>query len=279
MLVLSVSSSINSVIRLRELKGCNDWQCRKLAQLFENRYAEFAILGSLKPVRSSPNMQFDHTTCWSFADETIAGYLAKSRMSSILPDTSCFNAILLLVVLRATTMGAASNPELSTNYTNSISLSRDLRTVNSFEPTQGPTASSMLLALIPSYLPSPSFWPSNHPSDGPTMLPSSTPTTICHDRAEYRSPIIRLPWIYHRGMDCTSWKYVLGGIITAVENLINSCPVSCNAPCGAFSLHTFDLSLTVSNISSLLDVLMQTPLENAALDYGVLATVCQRKLW
>jgi hypothetical protein len=99
------------------------------------------------------------------------------------------------------------------------------------------------------------------------MLPSLTPTMLCHDRAEYRSPIVHLSCKYHRGTDCTSWKYVLGGNLTAVQDLINSCPVSCNVPCGAFALHIIDLSFIVSNISGLLDVVTQSPLENVAQAY------------
>ena len=71
----------------------------------------------------------------------------------------------------------------------------------------------------------------------------------------------------HQGTDCTSWKYLLGENITALQQLIDGCPVSCNIPCGAFSQQLIDLSFIVSDISGLLDVVTQTPLEEVALDY------------
>lgn len=124
-------------------------------------------------------------------------------------------------------------------------------------------------STVPSYLPSaiPSLEPSNVPSHQPTSFPSSTPTQTCHDRDDYRSPINGIPCSYHRGTDCTLWRHVLNQNMTALVELIESCPVACKIPCGTFSLQTIDLSLILSNVSGLLDFTTQTPLEEVGRDY------------
>ncbi|KAI2502363.1 hypothetical protein MHU86_12095 [Fragilaria crotonensis] len=55
--------------------------------------------------------------------------------------------------------------------------------------------------------------------------------------------------------------------MTALAELIESCPVSCKIPCGSFSLQMIDLSLILSNVSGMLDVMTQTPLEEIGLEY------------
>lgn len=89
----------------------------------------------------------------------------------------------------------------------------------------------------------------------------------CHDNTDYKSPINGLSCLNHSGTDCTNWYYVLDQNITALEELINSCPVSCKIPCGAFLQQIIELSFIISDVPGLLDVVTQQPLEEVTLDY------------
>jgi hypothetical protein len=169
-----------------------------------------------------------------------------------------------------------STAEAASEYTNiTLVLPRSEGSItlknSSAVPSAVPSSSpSRLPSVIPSLIPSllPSSVPSTHaPSDVPTQLPSSSPTMACHDHAGYRSPINGLSCKHHQGTDCTVWKYVLGENITVLQQLISSCPISCNIPCGALSQQLIVLSFTISNIAGLLNAATQTPLEEVALDY------------
>lgn len=88
----------------------------------------------------------------------------------------------------------------------------------------------------------------------------------CHDQASYRS-FNGLTCAHHQGTDCTAWLYVLEGNITALGELINQCPVSCNIPCGSFTEQLITLSFIVADIPNLLDVQTETPLLEVSEDY------------
>jgi hypothetical protein len=73
----------------------------------------------------------------------------------------------------------------------------------------------------------------------------------------------------HTRTICTDWLCLLKGNITAPEELITSCPVSCAIPCGAFLQQVIDLFFFLSNVPGLLDVVTKTLLllEEVVLDY------------
>mmetsp|Transcript_29200 Transcript_29200/g.70446 ORF Transcript_29200/g.70446 Transcript_29200/m.70446 type:complete len:1095 (+) Transcript_29200:71-3355(+) len=132
----------------------------------------------------------------------------------------------------------------------------------SFTPsTSGPSAS-------PSTMPSsqPSYKPSLEPSHSPSTMPSSSPTLTCHDKADYRSPINGLTCLDHTGTDCYQWRNI-GLNTSALGDLINNCPETCNIPCGAFLDFSIPVSYQLTGLPGLLDDLSKLSLEQVSFDY------------
>ena len=104
----------------------------------------------------------------------------------------------------------------------------------SFWPAQGVFVSSSVLPLI-----LPTGLPTATPSIAPSFfLPSSAPSSSCHDVASYRSPLNNFQCSDHAGTDCFQWRF-LGLDAEEVEGLVVNCPVTCNVDCG--TLHSFEV--------------------------------------
>ena len=111
------------------------------------------------------------------------------------------------------------------------------------EPSNGPSKNPSISPSA-SNAPSISFAPfsvTSIPSLTPSQFPSIMPSPQCHDHENYRSPLNALNCTQHLGTDCFLWKH-LGLTDMQVEDLINSCPVSCGIPCD--SLFVFGTNLT-----------------------------------
>ena len=128
-------------------------------------------------------------------------------------------------------------PTVSTVPTLAPSASQLPSSVPSSQPTSSPPSESP--SSSPTTFPSvsrvpsgqPSFSPTEMPSASPSGVPSALPTLKCHDVASYRSPINNLTCEDHANTDCTRWRYV-GLNITDLQDLVESCPVTCDIPCG-----------------------------------------------
>ena len=108
------------------------------------------------------------------------------------------------------------------------------------EPTLHPSAASSSSPSInptmyPTFTPvptnQPSVSPTDYPSSSPSDVPSALPTFSCHDVASYRSPINNLTCEDHANTDCMRWRY-LGLNLTNLQELAESCPVTCDIDCG-----------------------------------------------
>ncbi|CAJ1955701.1 unnamed protein product [Cylindrotheca closterium] len=127
--------------------------------------------------------------------------------------------------------------------------------------TSGPSSS-------PSTIPSsqPSYIPSLEPSQSPSTIPSSSPTLTCHDKADYRSPINGLTCLDHTGTECYQWRNI-GLNTSALGDLINNCPETCNIPCGSFLDFSIPVSYQLTGLPGLLDDLSKLSLEQVSSDY------------
>jgi hypothetical protein len=114
----------------------------------------------------------------------------------------------------------------------------------SASPSQEPTlhssaapssSHSIYSTMYPTFTPvptnQPSVSPTDYPSSSPSDLPSALPTFSCHDVASYRSPINNLTCEDHANTDCMRWRY-LGLNLTNLQELAESCPVTCDIDCG-----------------------------------------------
>lgn len=73
--------------------------------------------------------------------------------------------------------------------------------------------------------------------------PSSSPTSECHDLADYKSPINDLPCWAFRNTDCLAWKYI-GLTDLQLLELLQSCPQSCEVDCSISSNPTISPSVS-----------------------------------
>ncbi len=101
-------------------------------------------------------------------------------------------------------------------------------TVPSSSPSINPT---MHPTLTPVPTNQPSVSPTDYPSSSPSDVPSAMPTLSCHDVASYRSPINNLTCEDHANTDCMQWRF-LGLNITSLQELAESCPITCDIDCG-----------------------------------------------
>jgi hypothetical protein len=152
-------------------------------------------------------------------------------------------------------------------------LSRVPSYVPSRESSGNPTNSpSDAPSQIPSAMPSetPSVMPSDSPTSLPTVLPSrvpsSFPTLTCHDKPDYRSPLNNLTCEDHAGTRCVAWR-ILNLNTEQLGDLINSCPETCDIPCGAFNQFSVSVSYHLSGIPGLLDPGPKAHLEKFSLDF------------
>jgi len=133
------------------------------------------------------------------------------------------------------------------------------------EPTLYPSTSPSLL---------PSMAPSRHPSAGPTKIPSTPPSSVpsvaptifCHDEASYRSPINNFTCANHQGTDCTLWRF-LGLDADGLQELVESCPVSCGIDCGSFQRFEIKVTFRVLNVPNFLDSVSVDTMEEASVEY------------
>jgi hypothetical protein len=132
-------------------------------------------------------------------------------------------------------------------------------------PTSAPTDTP---SFAPTRRPSlsPSVFPTEDPSVSPSAMPSSVPTLSCHDVAKYRSPINNLTCADHQGTDCTNWRYV--GLTTdEVENLVLSCPISCNITCGSFWLSNTTIPFKMKNVVTFLSPAAVATLSTVSIEF------------
>ena len=80
-------------------------------------------------------------------------------------------------------------------------------------------------------------------SQPPAISPSSLPIVACIDSEVYRSPHNpELACMHFRGTDCSRWA-IFGYSVDQIQELIDSCPISCDIPCN--SVNDFDLTITI----------------------------------
>lgn len=141
-------------------------------------------------------------------------------------------------------------------------------TVTNF-PTDQPTLSTRTSSSpsieISSSVPSvvPSDQPPTAPTSAPSNVPSSNPSSDCHDRADYQSPINGLPCEAHYGTNCLLWRFI-GLSLSQVEDLVNSCPITCGIECGAFRQFSLSMDFRLSNVPGFLDADTKYRLETAS---------------
>lgn len=129
-------------------------------------------------------------------------------------------------------------------------------------------APSRVPSLAPSAAPSslPSVQPSSSPSAAPSSMPSSGPTLTCHDEPDYRSPFNGNFCAGHVGASCLQWRF-LGLTLDSLEDLIISCPESCNVDCGTLNRFDIEVSYQISNVPGLLDAVTVKDLNSLTKDY------------
>jgi len=141
-------------------------------------------------------------------------------------------------------------------------------------PTQFPTKSQVPTT---SHAPTATNQPTNIRSNAPTLAtgapskipslaPTTAPTLACHDVASYRSPINALQCEDHAGTDCFQWSY-LDLNPDQVEELINSCPISCNIPCGSLLNFDVELDFVLQHVDTYLAQETTDIIEEVTLDY------------
>ena len=138
----------------------------------------------------------------------------------------------------------------------------------SMEPSDSPSKSPSSTPST-SHAPSISFAPfsvTSVPSVSPSILPSITPTPQCHDHENYRSPLNSLNCTQHEGTDCFQWKH-LGLTDLEVEDLINSCPISCDIECGSLIVFETNLSYRLLNVDNFLAPESTALFEDASANY------------
>jgi len=139
-------------------------------------------------------------------------------------------------------------------------------------PTPLPTLLTSPTTGKPTILPTPipTRFPTVYPSSLPTVTasqaPSASPTISCHDKVGYRSPINGLRCWHHRETDCLNWRYI-GLNMTELEELVQSCPQTCEIECGSFQLFSAPVSFRISRISGFMDPQDVESLTNFAIDY------------
>jgi len=140
-----------------------------------------------------------------------------------------------------------------------------------FYPTRGPTISprpsrsfrpTSSVSVKPTNRPSiepslkhsshPSAYPSFLPTNEPSRSPSAFPTNSCHDDTAYRSPINGLSCEDHYGTPCLNWRHI-GLNMTELDELVWSCPETCNVECGSFHLFSAPISFRISRVSGFMD--------------------------
>jgi len=139
----------------------------------------------------------------------------------------------------------------------------------SFQPTLMPSTSpSTSPTMYPTLTPVPTTKsPTETPSASPSDVPSASPTLECHDVAAYRSPINDLSCEDHANTDCTRWRYV-GLNLTDLQELVESCPETCNIDCGYFTVLNTNISFVIKNVPGLIDDLKsRIPLETTTQEY------------
>ena len=135
----------------------------------------------------------------------------------------------------------------------------------SYTPSDFPTSSP---SVTPTGTPSsaPTDIPTSTPTMSPSRMPSSSPTLTCHDKADYRSPLNSLTCEDHAGTRCVDWR-VLNLNTEQLGDLINSCPETCDIPCGAFNQFSISVSYRLSGIPGLLNPGPKAHLEKFSLDF------------
>lgn len=105
------------------------------------------------------------------------------------------------------------------------------------------------------------------PSVAPSGSPSSSPTLICHDEPDYRSPN-NFTCADHniQGISCIRWRH-LGLTLDDLEDLIINCPVSCQIDCGTLTRFDITIEYQISRVPGLLDAATVDDLNEVTRDY------------
>jgi hypothetical protein len=97
-------------------------------------------------------------------------------------------------------------------------------------------------------------------------MPSTAPTLACHDVASYRSPINNFTCSDHQGTNCTAWRFV-GLNVDELEDLVDSCPISCGIDCGSFERFEIKVPFRIIDVPTFLDQASADTLEEASVEY------------